>query len=275
MRYSSVHPKLDPNTAASEASEAPTTDAPANVGRAPAESQPDERPAPLHASSAEHVITVMPEATQRRITELYEKLNRMDHYRLLGVAATDDTKAIKRAYFALAKELHPDRWFRKDIGALRGKLEAIFNALTNAETTLTNAAKRAEYDAYLREVLKTRINRRQAEALEGKADWAAAAEVWARIVEQLPTDAYVQHRYARALLRSRSGYAAAIAAANRAIELDSTRAEYRITAASLNLAEGRDRTALAQLTVACEIEPDRADIAGLCAALAERVARER
>jgi len=217
----------------------------------------------------------MPDATQRRITELYEKLNRMDHYRLLGVSATDDVKAIKRAYFALAKEYHPDRWFRKDIGAIRSKLDAVFSAMTNAEATLTNAEKRAEYDAYLREVLKTRINRRQAEALETAKDWAGAAEVWRRIVEQLPTDAFVQHRYARALLRSGSRYDAAIAAATRAIELDSTRAEYRITAASLHLAEGRDRSALAQLTVACEIEPDRADIAGLCAALAQRVARAR
>ncbi|MBX3259879.1 MAG: DnaJ domain-containing protein [Labilithrix sp.] len=232
-------------------------------------------PAPRRPVSAERAVTGMPEATQRRITELYERLNRVDHYGLLGVSATDDAKAIKRAYFALAKEHHPDRWFRKDIGALRGKIEAIFNAMTTAEATLTNAKRRAEYDAYLRDVLKTRIDRRRAEALEASKDWAAAAEVWARIVEQLPTDAYVQHRRAYTLLRSGSGYDAATAAATRAIELDSTRAEYRVTAANLHLAEGRDRSALAQLAVACEIEPDRADLGGLHAALGVRVARAR
>ena len=262
MRYS-LPPKLEDPDAVAEASEsvAPPPVAPSQ--------------APGASTSAEHTIAVMPEATQRRIAELYSKLDRLDHYRLLGVSATDDAKAIKRAYFALAKEHHPDRWFRKDIGALRGKVEAIFNAMTAAEATLTNARKRAEYDAYLREVLKTRINRRQAEALEAANDWAGAADVWRRIVEQLPTDAHVQHRYARALLRSRSGYDVAIAAATRAIELDSTRAEYRITAAYLNLAEGRDRSALAQLTIALEIEPDRADLVGLAAALAERLARAR
>ena len=235
---------------------------------------PDSAPAPPSSVSSTHAIA-MPEAMQRRITELYEKLDRVDHYRLLGVAATDDAKAIKRAYFALAKEHHPDRWFRKDIGALRAKVDAVFNALTVAEATLTNAQRRAEYDAYLREVLKTRINRRQAESLEAAKDWAAAAEVWARIVEQLPTDAYIQHRWARALLRSRSGYDTAMAAATRAIELDSTRTAYRVTAASLHLAEGRDRSALAQLAIACEIEPDRVDLGELHAALAERVARNR
>ena len=263
MRYS-LPPKDDPD-AVEEADATPTRSV-----LPPAPSQP-----PQAAASAEHAIALMPEALQRRVTELYAKLDRIDHYSLLGVSATADTKAIKRAYFALAKEHHPDRWFRKDIGPLRGKIEAIFNAMTTAEATLTNAEKRAAYDAYLREVLKTRINRRQAEALEAANDWAGAAEIWRRVVEQLPTDAHVQHRYARALLRARSSYEAAIAAATRAIELDSTRAEYRITAAYLNLAEGRDRTALAQLTIAVGIEPDRADLAALCAALDERLARSR
>ena len=270
MRYS-LPPKNEPDAAhAAERSGVDDVTVPPNSVPPVARSQP-----PQAGASAEHAIGVMPPATQRRIVELYAKLDRIDHYSLLGVSATDDTKAIKRAYFALAKEHHPDRWFRKDIGALRGKVEAIFNAMTTAEATLTNTEKRAAYDAYLREVLKTRINRRQAEALEASNDWVNAAEVWRRTVEQLPTDAYVQHRYARALLRSRSGYEAAIAAATRAIELDSTRAEYRVTAAYLNLAEGRDRNALAQLTIALEIEPDRADLAGLCAALAERVGRAR
>jgi tetratricopeptide (TPR) repeat protein len=230
---------------------------------------------PPRSVSAERPIAAMPEVMQRRITTLYEKLGRIDHYRLLGVAATDDVKTIKRAYFALAKEHHPDRWFRKDIGALRAKVEAIFEAMTRAEATLTNARKRAEYDAYLRDVLKTRFTRRQAEAFEGSREWRRAAEAWARVVEQLPTDAWVQHRYACALLRAGSIGDAALAAATRAIELDSTRAEYRLTAAQLHLAEGRDRSALAQLAVACEIDPDRTDLAGLHAALVARVASLR
>ncbi len=257
MRYS-LSPK--PDASALEDARAP----------APPPSPPPARPVPAPRDGA-----AMPEETQRRLTELYESLNRVDHYRLLGVSATDDAKAIKRAYFGLAKEHHPDRWFRKDIGALRGKIEAIFNAMTTAEATLTNAKRRARYDAYLREVLKTRLDRRRAEALEAAKDWAAAAEIWGRIVEQLPTDAYVQHRWARALLRSGAGYDAATAAATRAVELDSTRAEYRVTAANLHLAEGRDRSALAQLAIACEIEPDRADLGALHAALVARAGRAR
>ncbi|MBX3228335.1 MAG: DnaJ domain-containing protein [Labilithrix sp.] len=217
----------------------------------------------------------MPPEEQKAILELYDRLERIDHYALLGVAATDDIKTIKRAYFQKAKEHHPDRWFRKDVGALKPKIDAIFAALAKAEATLGNATERAAYDAYLSARLKTRMHRRQASALEAAKEWKQAAEIWGRVVEQLPTDAYVQHRYAYTLLRAGIEHPLAIAAAQRAIELDSTRADYRITAASLHLAEGHDRTALAQLALACELAPDRPDLAGLHAALTERVARLR
>jgi tetratricopeptide (TPR) repeat protein len=145
--------------------------------------------------------------------------------------------------------------------------------LTIALDTLSNAEHRASYDAYLRDALKTRIARRAAEALEVKREWSGAAEAWARVVEALPAEAYGHHRLAYALLRSRSSYEAAIHAASRAIALDPTRAEYRLTAASLYLAAGLERMALAELEVACELEVDRPDIAGLHAAVAERCSK--
>jgi Tfp pilus assembly protein PilF len=52
-------------------------------------------------------------------------------------------------------------------------------------------------------------------------------------------------------------------------------AEYRITAACIHLAAGRERSAAAQLAVACEIEPDRPDVAALHAAILARVSRQR
>jgi hypothetical protein len=67
----------------------------------------------------------------------------------------------------------------------------------------------------------------------------------------------------------------AISAATRAIELDPTRAEYRITAASIHVAEGRDLNALAELEIAYQLEPDRPEIACLHAGIAERVSRAR
>lgn len=234
----------------------------------------DEEPK-ARSSSVEIPAVGIPAEEQKAILDLYEQLERIDHYALLGVSATDDIKTIKRAYLAKAKDHHPDRYFRKDTGSLKPKIDAIFAALAKAEAVLGNKTERAAYDAYLSERLKTRMHRRQAAALEAAKNWPQAAEIWARIVMALPTDAYVQHRYAYCLLRAGREYDHATAAAQRAIDLDSTRAEYRMTAASLHLAEGRDRSALAQLAIAAELASDRKDIAGLHAALSERVSRLR
>lgn len=208
-----------------------------------------------------------------RITELYERLNRTDHYTLLGVSATADVKDIKRAYYALAKQHHPDRFFRKDVGAIGAKVEAVFRALTSALETLTSAESRAGYDEYLREVLKTRIYRRNALAFQARGEWSGAAEMWGRVVESLQADPYPHHCLAYALLRARASYEVAIEAVTRAITLDPTRAEYRLTAVSLYLASGLERNALAELEVALELEPERLDIAGLHAAVAERCSK--
>lgn len=180
-------------------------------------------------------------------------------------------KTIKRAYYAQAKLHHPDRFFSKDVGALRPKIEAIFAAMTTALETLVDPERRAEYDAYLREVLESRLARRSAEQLERANDWAGAAAIWSRVAEQLPLGAYVLHRAAAALLRARSGLDTAVALAVRATELDPKRPEYRLTLASLYLARGRDRSAMTELEVALELDRDRRDVAELLAAVAERV----
>ena len=231
----------------------------------PRRSAPDLAPAAAAAP-----LPRITEEEARRVTELYEKLNRIDHYRLLGVAATADAKVIKRAYFALAKLFHPDRFFRKDVGALRPKIDAVFAAMTTALDTLTDPVRRQGYDDYLRDVLRTRLQRRNAEAFEAKEDWRGACELWERVVEQLPTDAYLQHRFAYALLRSGDQLGLASDLVTRAIQLDPRRAEYRHTAACLYLALGRERSALLELDVACDLEPDRLDYAVLRAAVTER-----
>lgn len=74
---------------------------------------------------------------QRRILEFELSLARPYH-ELLGVAVGSDPKTVKRAYFKLSKEFHPDRYFRRDIGPYQQRLERIFKRVLEAHEILSD-----------------------------------------------------------------------------------------------------------------------------------------
>lgn len=102
-------------------------------------------------------------AKKKKILDLHHALEDRSHYDLLGVPGDAEKKAIKAAYYALAPEFHPDKYFRKRLGSYKQKIEAIFDRLTLAHDVLTSKQRRAEYDAYLEQ---SRRNRTMAALLE-------------------------------------------------------------------------------------------------------------
>lgn len=81
--------------------------------------------------------------TQRRILEFEANLGRPYH-EILGVPRDCDTREIKRAYFKLSKEFHPDRYFRRQIGDFAGRLDRIFKAVLEAYELLSDPTTRSE-----------------------------------------------------------------------------------------------------------------------------------
>ncbi len=77
------------------------------------------------------------------------KLDTHDHYALLGLERTVERKAVKRAYFALAAQFHPDRYFKKKLGHARAPLERVFHRITEAHDVLTDRVRREAYDRTL------------------------------------------------------------------------------------------------------------------------------
>lgn len=93
---------------------------------------------------------------RRRVLGLHSVAASLDHYALLGLTREADKKAVKRAYFELAALYHPDRYFRKNIGTFKSKMEVIFAKVSVAYETLADKGQRAEYDLYLGDVEKSR-----------------------------------------------------------------------------------------------------------------------
>jgi curved DNA-binding protein CbpA len=87
----------------------------------------------------------IPVEAQRRVL-LFEASLERPYHELLGVAAGVDSKAIKRAYFQLSKEYHPDRYYRREIGPYAEKLDRIFKKIVEAYELLMDPTTRAELE---------------------------------------------------------------------------------------------------------------------------------
>jgi len=87
---------------------------------------------------------------QQRIDELFAALDTRNAFDLLGVTREADGKEIKRAYFRLSKEFHPDRYYSVSLGEYHKKLSAIFQAVKSAFELLSDEKRRAAYLESLR-----------------------------------------------------------------------------------------------------------------------------
>ena len=98
-----------------------------------------------------------------RILEAHEDLKRKDYYGLLGIPETAEKKDIKRAYYALAPDYHPDKFYGKNLGSFKAKMEAIFAHVTFAYETLSSAERRRRVRRVPRDPKADAIDRRVTE----------------------------------------------------------------------------------------------------------------
>lgn len=85
----------------------------------------------------------IPLELQQRIVDFEAGLDRPYH-ELLGVEPDADVRTIKRAFFALSKDFHPDRYFRRRTGPFGPRLERIFKRIALAYELLADPTTRAE-----------------------------------------------------------------------------------------------------------------------------------
>jgi len=138
---------------------------PLDSGHMPSSEVTAGAPNPLVEAAVEAVSDSAPELSEpvdlpldlrRRILGLHSVLPSLDHYGLLAVGREADKKTVKRSYFELAGLFHPDRYFRKNLGSFKARMEAIFARTSAAYEVLSSKERRAEYDTYLADVEKAR-----------------------------------------------------------------------------------------------------------------------
>ena len=72
----------------------------------------------------------------RRVDEMYMKLDFQSAQDLLGVDEDADEDTLKKHFYRLTREFHPDRSFSAADPSLKDKLDAVFNAINQAYATM-------------------------------------------------------------------------------------------------------------------------------------------
>jgi curved DNA-binding protein CbpA len=103
---------------------------------------------PEEAVTVEDILKPFPEEEEafvKRVDELYSNIEKLTANELLEINKNSDAETIKKNYYRLAKEFHPDRYFASNNPEIKDKLPAIFDAISQAYMLLKDDDARKEY----------------------------------------------------------------------------------------------------------------------------------
>jgi tetratricopeptide (TPR) repeat protein len=86
-------------------------------------------------------VNELDDGERRLILAIVRLIDGRDPHALLGVASGADARELKRAYFLLSKEIHPDRYYGKQLGSFAPRLSQAFEATSRAYARLTGTDK--------------------------------------------------------------------------------------------------------------------------------------
>lgn len=86
-------------------------------------------------------------AAERSAIEEAERVAQGTHWDVLGLTGDATANDVKRAYFAVSKRFHPDRYYGKKLGKFRPRVEALFVRAKKAHDVLVDDEERKRYSA--------------------------------------------------------------------------------------------------------------------------------
>jgi curved DNA-binding protein CbpA len=261
----------------------------------------------VEAKASPPLVELSPE---QALDELFARLkNARDFYDVLDIGRRADPNEVKRAYHALAKRFHPDRFHGEADKALLARIGSAFAKIAQAYETLKDKQLRAKYDLKVEAGRKQRerasMNRLQkatSQAVESDAvkdaAWEGAADLSASSAEtrfQMGLQALNKGNYPAAIQllgeaaltmpkqpRYRAYYGRALASNEKtrhnaegeiqaAIALEANNASYRVMLAELYCDLGFVRRAQSELERALAIDPRNEAARRLAQSLKEKV----
>lgn len=117
------------------------TDVKSGMGIGPKEKAEE----PVSLNDILQPISEEEESMLNRIDSVYSSLDKLSLTELLEADEKTDVETIKKNYYRLAKEFHPDRYYNFSDPAVKTKLNSIFDAVTKAYNVLRDDRQREQY----------------------------------------------------------------------------------------------------------------------------------
>jgi CheY-like chemotaxis protein/curved DNA-binding protein CbpA len=87
---------------------------------------------------------------RERIAAMWNQIEGKDYWELLGVKRGVDANALKKSFYALSRDFHPDSFAGLRLGTAKGQLDHVFARIQEAYATLSDDDRRGEYEAKLK-----------------------------------------------------------------------------------------------------------------------------
>jgi tetratricopeptide (TPR) repeat protein len=203
-------------------------------------------------------------ALKGKVEELYQKLPALGPAELLQISEHSTVDEIKRNYYRLAKEFHPDKVYRSGDAELRDKITVIFDTATKAYDTMMDEARRSAYFRSLGTVRKEGEDthaalveeqlRRGVEEFKSGNYWGAA-ELFRLVTRKLPKKPKAWSYLSLALSKIPNRLKEAEEALLQAIKLEPFNAQHYTNLGHLYLGAGLMKRAHHQFEKALRLDP--------------------
>jgi len=83
------------------------------------------------------------------VVEFHHRIQGLNHYQILDVPKSANANEIKKAYFMLARQYHPDLFSREFVAENKAVIDEVFDQISKAYNTLRDDTKREDYNKVL------------------------------------------------------------------------------------------------------------------------------
>src|SRR6266436_6669294 len=229
-----------------------------------------QAPAPTVDDDKGKTFTAQEQAARAALFAERDRLKDASHYQVLGVPQTASAADVKAAWFAAAKRYHSDAFSGLDLGSARRIAEDLFTRVNEANSVLSDANRRAEYDVYLDRsekglptdvgaILRAEGVFQRGEILFKSGRWEDAEGQFREAISLNHTEAEFHAFLGMAMFRRSGKPEEALPHVQKALEMDPRLHSGTIFLSQIYQAQGEVERAKSLLRKAIEKDPDFAE----------------